>query len=212
MKLARGLIQYTRRRHAEMYALALENLNMNVICSTIDSAFLTPIPLTFCRPCFTSPMANAISILSPISNASLSVTLGCWEQYPPDEPQLTPLTYIECKQAIQDIPMGEKALAPLSFGRDPGAGFTVPYTWDYGTCAIEIDVLREGDSERSTFAAIFKRAFDIAVECVIKSPHLGGKGLVGDNGHLKVWIYGVDPKVSSPSLVESNLSLSADTS
>lgn len=108
--------------------------------------------------------------------------------------------------------MGQKALAPLSFGRDPDAGFTVPYTWDYGNCAIEIDVLGEDDSERSSFAAIFKRAFDIAVACVIQPPHLGGKGLVGDNGLLKVWMYGVDPKVSSPGLAESDLSVSVDTS
>ena len=109
--------------------------------------------------------------------------------------------------------MGQKALAPLSFGRDPDAGFTVPYTWDFGSCAIEIDVLQEDDSERATFAAIFKRAFDIAVECVIKPPHLGGKGLVGEKGLLKVWMYGVDPKVSSsPGLAESNLGVSVNTS
>ena len=109
--------------------------------------------------------------------------------------------------------MGQKALAPLSFARDPDAGFTVPYTWDFGSCAIEIDVLREDDSESATFAAIFKRAFDIAVECVIKPPHLGGKGLVGEHGLLKVWMFGVDPKVSSSGLAESNLgSVSVDTS
>ena len=125
---------------------------------------------------------------------------------------MTPLTYVDCKRAIHEIPMGQKALAPLSFGRDPGAGFTVPYSWDFGSCAIEIDVLREDDSERSTFAAIFKRAFDIAVECVINPPHLGGKGLVGENERLKVWMYGVNPKVSLPGLAESNLSVSVDTS
>lgn len=105
--------------------------------------------------------------------------------------------------------MGEKALAPLSFSRDPGAGFTVPYTWHSGSCAIEIDVLREDDMERSTFAAIFKRAFDIAVNCVIQPPHLGGKGLVGEKEWLKVWMYS---KESSPGLVESNLNVSVHTS
>ena len=160
----------------------------------------------------TPTMTNSVSILPLISNTSLSVTLACWDQFPPDKPQLTPLTFIECKQAIQDIPLGEKALAPLSFGRDPGAGFTVPYTWEYGTCAIEIDVLRADDMERSTFAAIFKRAFDIAVECVINPPHLGGEGLVGEKEQLRVWLYESDPAVSSPSLVESNPSLSVDTS
>ena len=157
-------------------------------------------------------MTNSVSIPSLISNTSLSITLACWEQNPPRDPQLTPLTYIECKQAIRDIPMGEKALAPVSFGRDPDAGFTVPYTWKSGSCAIEIDVLREDDMETSTFAAIFKRAFDIAVQCVIKPPHLGGKGLVGENEQLMVWMDWVDPGMSSPGLVDSNLSVSVDTS
>lgn len=157
-------------------------------------------------------MANSVSIPSLISNSSLSVTLGCWAQPAPPQSQLTALTYIECKQAIREIPMGEKALAPLSFGRDPGAGFRVPYTWQYGSCAIDIDVVREEHEERSTFAAIFKRAFDIAVECVIKPPNLGGEGLVGENEQLKVWIYGIGPKVASPSLVDSTLSVSVDTS
>ena len=157
-------------------------------------------------------MANSVTIPSPISNLFLSVTLGCWGQYPPSEPQLPVFTYIECKQAFRDIPMGEKALAPLLFGRDPGAGFTVPYLWHYGNCVIEVDVVRQEVDERSTFAAIFKRAFDVAVECVIKPPHLGGKGLVGEHEQLKVWIYGADPLVAPPGLVESNLSVSGDTS
>ena len=63
--------------------------------------------------------------------------------------------------------------------------------------------------ERSTFAAIFKRAFDIAVNCVIQPPHLGGKGLVGEKEWLKVWMYS---KESSPGLVESNLNVSVHTS
>ena len=66
--------------------------------------------------------------------------------------------------------------------------------------------------ETSTFAAIFKRAFDIAVQCVIKPPHLGGKGLVGENEQLMVWMDWVDPGMSSPGLVDSNLSVSVDTS
>ncbi|CAF9906323.1 hypothetical protein IMSHALPRED_004170 [Imshaugia aleurites] len=157
-------------------------------------------------------MANSLSLASPISNTSLSIAVACWKQNPPREPQLTPVTYVECKQAICDIPMGEKALAPLSFGRDTGAGFTVPYTWDFGGCAIEIDVLREHDMATSTFAAIFKRAFDIAVECVIKPPHLGGKGSVGEDEQLMVSIHGSDLKMSSPGLSQANLSVPVATS
>ena len=160
-------------------------------------------------------MANSVSLLSPISNVSLSpiaFTISCWGQNPPGEPQLTLVKYIECKQAIRKIPMGEKALAPLSFGRTPDAGFTVPSKWDHGDCTVEIDVLQEGEKEISTFAAIFKRAFDIAVDCVIKPPNLGGHGLVGNNERLGVVIRGPYPEASSPGLVGSNVNVSVDTS
>ena len=181
------------------------------ICSTFQVAFLlTSIP--YFLPHYCLYMANSLSISSLISNTSLSVTLGCWEQNPPPEAQLPPLTYIECKQTIHNIPMGGKALAPVSFGRDPGAGFMVPHVWSFGNCAIEIDVTREDDMASSTFAAIFKRAFDIAVECVIKPPHLGGKGWVGVDEKLKVSIFGVHPEASSPDLIESNGKVSVDTS
>lgn len=157
-------------------------------------------------------MAYSIAIPSHLNTTSLSVTLKCWEQKLHPEPQLTPVTYIDCKQAIGDIPVTDKFLAPLSFGRDPDAGFTVPYTWAFGGCAVKIDVLREDDKEISTFAAILKRAFDIAVACVIKPPHLGGEGLVGANERLTVLVYGLDAKVPSLGLVESNLSVSVVTS
>ena len=160
-------------------------------------------------------MANSVSLLSPISNVSLppiSFAIDCWAQNPPGETQLTLVKYIDCKQAIRKIPMGEKALAPVSFGREPGAGFPVPNKWEHGDCTIEIDVLQEGEEEVSTFAAIFKRAFDIAVDCVIKPPNLGGHGLVGRNERLGVVIRGPDPKVSSPGLVGSNVNVSVDTS
>ena len=160
-------------------------------------------------------MANSLSHPSLVSNFSLSpisVEIGCWGQNPPGDPQLTPVKYIECKQAIRNIPIGAKALAPISFSRAPDAGFTVPYKWPYGDCTIEIDVLREDEEEISTFAAIFKRAFDIAVECVIKPPNLGGHSLVGRNERLSVVIVGPDPVVSSPGLAGSNVNVSVDTS
>lgn len=99
--------------------------------------------------------------------------------------------------------MGEKALAPVSFSRDIGAGFTVPYSWDFSRCAISIDVAREDQRAQSTFAAIFKRAYDIMVECVIKPPHLGGRGLVGEDDQLKVLIYGIHPRASSAGSVDT---------
>ncbi len=76
----------------------------------------------------------------------------------------------------------------------------MPYAWPYGSCAVQIDVLQEDDKESSTFAAIFKRAFDVAVECVIKPPHLGGQGFVGEDGRLKVSITGAHPAASPAGL------------
>lgn len=148
-------------------------------------------------------MVNPLSIPSQITNTSFAIAIDCWAQHPPHRPQLPPLTYVECKEAVHEIPMGEKALAPVSFGRDPGAGFTVPYTWDFGRCAISIDVAPEDQMVRSTFAAIFKRAFDILVECVIRPPHLGGRGSVGEDDQLKVLIYGIHPRASSPGSVDT---------
>lgn len=184
-------------------------LRFNTRAYTKSVLLVTP-----CKISTLPAMANSL-FLSQISNASLSpisFTIGCWAQKPPGEPQLTLVKYIDCKQAIRQIPMGEKALAPVSFGREPDAGFPVPYKWEHGGCTVEIDVLQEGEKEVSTFAAIFKRAFDIAVDCVIKPPNLGGHGLVGSNERLGVVIHGPDPEVSSPGLVGSNVSVSVDTS
>lgn len=148
-------------------------------------------------------MVNSLSMPSQITNTTFAVTIDCWGQNPPLGPQLPPLTYVECKKALHKIPMGAKSLAPVSFGGDPGKGFPVPESWDFGRCAVLIDVSHEGQMVRSTFAAIFKRAFDIAVECVIKPPHLGGRGLVGEDDQLKVSIYGIHPRTSSPSSLET---------
>lgn len=92
--------------------------------------------------------------------------------------------------------MGEKALAPVIFSRSKDAGFQVPESWTYGQCTIEIDMITEDIEETTTFAAIFKRAFDLTKECVIHPPHLGGRSLLGNHGYLKIWIYGFGKRVT----------------
>ena len=89
--------------------------------------------------------------------------------------------------------MGQKALAPIVFARSPDAGFKVPHSWvgeRGGNCVVEIDVSGDSVSETATFAAVLKRAFDLAVECVIKPPHLGGRSLVGEREGLEIAMYG----------------------
>ena len=51
---------------------------------------------------------------------------------------------------------------------------------------IIIDVVEPNAEETSTFAAVFKRSFDIAIECVIKPPHFGGKSKLGTSKMLDI--------------------------
>ena len=147
------------------------------------------------NPLLLAPLLNASSLL----NASISAPdrYKCWPQNPPGEPQLTLLTYKVCREAVASIPMGEKSLAPVTFGRKPDAGFQVPQTWSRGNCAIKIDVVAEEAEETTTFAAILKRGFDLTVDCVIKEPHLGGTSLIGKKKMLSVSISASESNVSS---------------
>ncbi|MCJ1452984.1 hypothetical protein MMC28_003329 [Mycoblastus sanguinarius] len=127
-------------------------------------------------------------LLSSLLNSSNSINVGCWAQNPLGEPQLIPVIYKNCREAITSIPMGGKALAPVTFGRSADSGFKVPQSWDYGGCGVGIDVKTEDSVETTTFAAILKRAFDIAVECVIKPPHFGGRSFIGEKELLTVFV------------------------
>ena len=90
-------------------------------------------------------------------------------------------------------------MKPISFSRKADAGFQVPVIWHHGNCAVEIDVSEVDDEESASFAAIFKRAFDIVVQCVIHTPHFGGTSPIGEDGKLLVRIA---PTVSGPSDTE----------
>ena len=128
------------------------------------------------------------SIFTSLLNASNVFTIACFDQNPPSRPQLMPLTYVACKQAVLSIPLREKALAPITFSRNPDAGFRVPHSWSYEGCVVHIDMVEADAEETTTFAALFKRSFDIAVECVIKPPHFGGKSKLGTTQMLEIAI------------------------
>ena len=131
------------------------------------------------------------ALLLPVLNTTLLARDFCWKQRPANETQLSPVIYKECREAVASIPLGEKALAPVSFGRSTDSGFQVPADWQYGRCIVQIDVVAPNVKETATFAAILKRAFDITKECVIYPPHLGGREVLGVNDGLKVWVFGV---------------------
>jgi len=137
------------------------------------------------------------SIIHSFLNVSNAITVGCWAQNPPGETQLLPLTYKVCREAISSVPMGGQSLKPITFSRSAAAGFQVPAHWDHGNCAVEIDVMEDGDEENTTFAAIVKRAFDLVIECVIRPPHFGGRSFIGEDEKLVVSIVGYESGPSS---------------
>lgn len=53
---------------------------------------------------------------------------------------------------------------------------------------IIIDVVTPDAEETTSFAAVYKRAFELSVECVIKPPHLGGKSLLGMTDMLEILV------------------------
>ena len=128
------------------------------------------------------------SIFTTLLNATNGMTVGCFGQNPPGEPQLLPITYSACKKAVQNIPIREKAFAPIIFSRNPAAGFRVPHSWSHGGCVIIIDVATPDAEETTSFAAIYQRAFELSVECVIKPPHFGGKSLLGMTDMLEILV------------------------
>ena len=91
--------------------------------------------------------------------------------------------------------MGEKSLAPIVFGRSADVGYRVPHSWSHENCVVTIDVIDAGDKDVATFATVFKRAFDISVECVIKPPHLGGKARIGENKLLELAVIESNPRM-----------------
>ncbi len=51
-----------------------------------------------------------------------------------------------------------------------------------------IDTVEDDAEETTTFAAVFKRALEVAVLCVIKPPHFGGKSRLGPTEMLELGI------------------------
>lgn len=152
------------------------------------STFTTPFTtVSIQHPLLTLAMVSP-SIFTSVLNASNVISLACFAQNPGSGPQLEPLTYTVCRQAVQSIHLNEKALAPITFSQNPDAGFRVPHTWKHENCVIIIDVVEPDAEETTTFAAVFKRAHDLSVECVIRPPHLGGRSRLGTTQKLEVLI------------------------
>lgn len=148
------------------------------------------------HPFLIPSLLNAsLTTLSPTLHSSAPASfVYCWAQQPPQDPQLIPTTYLPCKEALKGIPLGDAGLKPVSFGRSETSGFQVPHSWRHGNCAVEIDVTDASVTETTTFAKLLIVAFEVAVECVIRGEHLGGRAVVGEDEGLHIRMYGIEDR------------------
>ncbi|KAL8715357.1 MAG: hypothetical protein Q9220_000690 [cf. Caloplaca sp. 1 TL-2023] len=120
----------------------------------------------------------------------------CWE----DHAKFRPLVFKDCIDVInQEITRGYDPDIPLKFSPDPSLhpDIGLPKYWrgPGARCGIGVDfghVLKGYD--RTTLNDIKKAARAVAVECVIKPPHIGGYIQLGWADKLGVLIAGKSPQ------------------
>ncbi|KAL8634344.1 MAG: hypothetical protein Q9228_008062 [Teloschistes exilis] len=156
-------------------------------------------PLSFAvlTTCFTLHLlANPILIGGAIPR--------CW--VPAVNPH--PLIFKDCDIVIRNKILNEHAFGPdqpLSFSRDRGLNpdIKLPETWTSGAgdCIVGVDIPSNvGGEEKTSLRDIVFAAQAVAVECVIKPPHLGGLLLVGWQKKMNVVIVSIKgpPNVRLP--------------
>ena len=150
----------------------------------------------FLLPCFlhSSPLTIPEKHLHP-ADLHKRVTIHCLAEYQSGIDQLLhSINYADCFEVVrQQILCGDKSQAPMDFSRV--RGFTVPYRWAHGTCAILVDV--DGDdhtTEVDTLAHVAEAVIEIVETCARHSTNIsffyGGRTAIGPHNKLKVGIMG----------------------
>ena len=124
----------------------------------------------------------------------------CFSQPAYPRPPLFPAGLSDCLFMTQLLLKGDKAHAPMHWGRDKHAGFRLPTMWDvWGkSCFITMDMLPEYEDEEVVFPpdAVAKVAVDIINYCQTSSrlPRLGGRETVGPEHKTIVILAGKIPE------------------
>lgn len=116
----------------------------------------------------------------------------CW-----DDPDLfAPVVFKDCIDVVNnEITKGRDPTVPLKFSKDPTLhpDITLPKYWTRGdaNCGVGVDFVPQMQGyDRTTLDDVQRAARAVAVECVIKEPHLGGFVQLGWNDRLGVLIAG----------------------
>ncbi|KAI4122252.1 MAG: hypothetical protein LQ338_005925 [Usnochroma carphineum] len=128
-------------------------------------------------------------------------TPKCWDQ----RPVLRAAVFAQCRHIIHDIPVADDPDVPLKFSDDPAQrpDIKLPAVWgsDNEYCHVGVH-FRSGSTgyDRTTLHDIQGAAMAIALECVIKPPHLGGLVRLGWEELLVVTIL----RSASPDLLAND--------
>lgn len=120
----------------------------------------------------------------------------CWD----DLTQFSPIVYRNCIDVINnEITKGRDPDIPLMFSNDPTMhpDIKVPTYWKSSDskCGVGVDMAFQLRSyDRTTLNDIKRAAKVVAVECIIKPPHLGGAMQLGWHERLGVLITGGKPR------------------
>ncbi|KAL8637353.1 MAG: hypothetical protein Q9228_005369, partial [Teloschistes exilis] len=129
-----------------------------------------------------------------------------------------PLIFKNCDSVIRRQILNEHAFdpdQPLTFSRDRGLNpdIKLPETWTSlgGDCIVGVDIPSTvGGVEKTSLRDILFTAQAVAIECVIKPPHLGGLMLVGWQSKMNVVIVSVKGPPNSLRLPGGNATLRID--
>ena len=128
------------------------------------------------------------SIIENATNA-LNDLVGCFQQEPYHQPQLSRTNFIDCYIAEEKIANLEPHM-PIQFSRNNNSSFVLPNTFTYRTCVILLDMLSATDEDFFYVAQIKDVAIDTARRCTSIRRSLGGKGLAGPRQLVEVIIVG----------------------
>ena len=120
---------------------------------------------------------------------NLGDVIGCYEQAPPHQPQLSRTNYIDCFNAEKKIAALDTH-RPMQFRRNQDSTFVLPNCFTYRTCVILLDMVSADAEDTFYVGQIGSVAIDLARRCTAFRFALGGKGTVGPKNLMEVEVFG----------------------
>ncbi|KAL8801238.1 MAG: hypothetical protein Q9182_004587 [Xanthomendoza sp. 2 TL-2023] len=141
-----------------------------------------------------------LSISPPPPRPVLIHRPKCWTD---SQTLLRPAVFAECRDNARSIlrTQGLDPDIPLKFSADPATrpDVKLPTAWGHrrDNCDIWLQANPPGTrkgSDRTTLRQVEEAAMTVALECVIKPPHLGGLVVLGWNDKLAVNVINFGPE------------------